>query len=113
VEINDRQGFVPAAYVKKIETGLTDSQANLADEFTVAVKQRHVEQQYEDLLALGRERRDKLHESCKSYTLVREAGELAQWISEKVSASSLVFPGGKSGAPRRSARRSCCGFVFR
>jgi len=68
-----------------VEVGLTDSQANLADEFTVSVKQRHVEQQYEDLLALGGERAVKLEESAKAYTLVREAGELGQWIVEKVS----------------------------
>ena len=64
--------------------GLTDSQANLADEFTVSVKQRSVEQQYKDLMDLGNERAGKLEESRKAYSLVREAGELGNWIVEKV-----------------------------
>ena len=65
--------------------GLTDSQANLADEFTVSVKQRSVEQQYKDLMDLGNERAGKLEESRKAYSLVREAGELGNWIVEKVT----------------------------
>ena len=32
---------------------------------------------------LGSRRREKLEESCKAYQLVREAGELAQWINDK------------------------------
>ncbi|XP_067948494.1 spectrin alpha chain-like isoform X2 [Watersipora subatra] len=90
VELNDRQGFVPAAYVKKVEMGLTDSQANLADEFTVSVKQRSVEQQYKDLLDLGNERTDKLEESRKAYSLVREAGELGNWIVEKFEVACIA-----------------------
>ena len=38
---------------------------------------------YGNLLELGRQRREKLEESCKAYQLVREAGELAQWIDDK------------------------------
>ena len=38
---------------------------------------------YNDLFAVGEQRRRKLEESCKAYQLVREAGELAQWISDK------------------------------
>ena len=45
VEVNDRQGFVPAAYVKKIDASLTASQANLADEFTISVRQNQIESQ--------------------------------------------------------------------
>lgn len=33
---------------------------------------------------MGRQRKEKLTESCKAYQLVREAGELAQWINDKV-----------------------------
>lgn len=40
---------------------------------------------YETLLELGRQRRQKLEESCKAYQLVREAGELSLWITDKVS----------------------------
>lgn len=39
---------------------------------------------YENLLELGSQRKQKLEESCKAYQLVREAGELAQWITDKV-----------------------------
>ena len=45
VEVNDRQGFVPAAYVKKIDSSLTASQSNLADEFTISVRQAQIENQ--------------------------------------------------------------------
>ena len=72
-------------FSSQVEVGLTDSQANLADEFTVSVKQRSVEQQYKDLLDLGKDRKDKLEESRKAFSLVREAGELGNWIVEKVS----------------------------
>lgn len=42
VEVNDRQGFVPAAYVKKMEAGLTASQQNLADNSSIAARQNQV-----------------------------------------------------------------------
>ena len=45
MEVNDRQGFVPAAYVKKMDPGLSASQANLADEFTISVRQNQIENQ--------------------------------------------------------------------
>lgn len=38
---------------------------------------------YANLLDLGNQRREKLTESCKAYQLVREAAELASWITEK------------------------------
>ena len=38
---------------------------------------------YDNLLELGNKRKEKLEESCKAYQLVREAGELAQWINDK------------------------------
>ena len=82
--MNDRQGFVPAAYVKKIDSNLTASQSNLADEYTISVRQGQIEGQYKNLLDLGNQRKEKLDESCKAYQLVREAGELAQWIADKV-----------------------------
>lgn len=75
----------------QLDVGLTDSQANLADEFTVSVKQKNVDQQYSDLLDLGQQRTDKLEESLKAYTLVREAGELGQWIVEKVIRSPSSY----------------------
>ncbi|XP_039289075.1 spectrin alpha chain-like isoform X4 [Nilaparvata lugens] len=83
VEVNDRQGFVPAAYVKKMEAGLTASQQNLADSSSIAARQNQIETQYDQLLALARERQNKLNETVKAYVLVREAAELATWIKEK------------------------------
>ena len=52
VEVNDRQGFVPAAYVKKIDASLSASQSNLADEFTISVRQKQIEDQYVTLCIL-------------------------------------------------------------
>ncbi|KAI5631908.1 spectrin repeat domain-containing protein [Phthorimaea operculella] len=83
VEVNDRQGFVPAAYVKKIDAGLSASQQNLADSSSITARQNQIESQYDNLLALARERQNKLNETVKAYVLVREAAELATWIKDK------------------------------
>nr|BAN20944.1 spectrin [Riptortus pedestris] len=83
VEVNDRQGFVPAAYVKKMEAGLTASQQNLADSSSISARQAQIEGQYKHLLDLARERQNKLNETVKAYVLVREAAELATWIKDK------------------------------
>lgn len=83
VEVNDRQGFVPAAYCKKLDPSLSASRNNLMDEFTISVRQNQIETQYANLLDLGNQRREKLQESCRAYQLVREAAELASWITEK------------------------------
>jgi len=82
--VNDRQGFVPAAYVKKIEPGLSASQQALAEQSSIAARQAQIDSQYQSLMALARERQRKLSETCKAYVLVREAAELAQWIKNKV-----------------------------
>ncbi len=83
VEVNDRQGFVPAAYVKRIDAGLSASQQNLADKSSISARQNQIDSQYNQLLNLGRIRQDKLNEACKAYVLVREAAELATWIKDK------------------------------
>lgn len=83
VEVNDRQGFVPAAYVKKVEAGLTASQQNLVDNNNIAARQAQINRQYERLMELARERQNKLNETTKAYVLVREAAELATWIKDK------------------------------
>ena len=54
VEVNDRQGFVPAAYVKKIEANLSASQQHLADQNSIGARQAQIEAQYGNLLGLGR-----------------------------------------------------------
>ncbi|CDW52174.1 Spectrin alpha chain [Trichuris trichiura] len=83
VEVNDRQGFVPAAYLKKIEPGLTSSQQQLLEASSIAAKQNQIESLYSCLLDLGNQRRKKLEEACKGYQLLREANELAEWIRSK------------------------------
>lgn len=83
VEVNDRQGFVPAAYLKKIDAGLTSSQQNLVDSSSIAARQNQIESQYDNLLELARQRQNKLNETVKAYVLVREAAELATWIKDK------------------------------
>ncbi|XP_025830723.1 spectrin alpha chain isoform X3 [Agrilus planipennis] len=83
VEVNDRQGFVPAAYVKKVEAGLTASQQNLVDNNSIPARQAQINGQYDHLLDLARERQKKLNETVKAYVLVREAAELSNWIKDK------------------------------
>ncbi|XP_034950894.1 spectrin alpha chain [Chelonus insularis] len=86
VEVNDRQGFVPAAYVKRVEpeAGLSASQQNLArEQSSIAARQAQIQAQYDDLIQLARERQNKLNETAKAYVLVREAAELATWIKDK------------------------------
>jgi spectrin alpha len=91
VEINDRQGFVPAAYVKKIETDVAlqdgQSQDHAAQSSTalsnVASRQQQIENEYQRLLSLGRQRSEKLQEACDAHRLVREAADLTMWILDK------------------------------
>lgn len=89
VEVNDRQGFVPAAYVKRMDVVLSQSQQNLQDGGSIAARQIQIETQYGNLLALGNERRQKLTESSKGFAVVREAAELAQWIRDKEQYAQL------------------------
>lgn len=46
VEVNDRQGFVPAAYVKKLDPTQSSSRENLLDEHgSIALRQDQTENQ--------------------------------------------------------------------
>ncbi|CAJ0599218.1 unnamed protein product [Cylicocyclus nassatus] len=81
VEINDRQGFVPAAYVRRIEPGTGHSgqqQVNF-----IGGKQDDIEDKYRRLMMLGEMRKRKLEDTCKAYQLLREARDLAEWIKSK------------------------------
>lgn len=89
VEVNDRQGFVPAAYIKKVEAGLSASQQNLIDGHSIAKRQAQINSQYDNLLALARERQNKLNETVKAYVLVREAADLSSWIKDKESHAQI------------------------
>merc|ERR1719342_1995746 len=83
VEVNDRQGFVPAAYVKKIDPGLTASQQQLVDSSSVGARMAQIDKLYDNLIELGTQRRKRLEETCQAYKLVREAQELSNWIKAK------------------------------
>uniref|UniRef100_A0A8C6YII4 Spectrin alpha, non-erythrocytic 1 n=1 Tax=Naja naja TaxID=35670 RepID=A0A8C6YII4_NAJNA len=104
VEVNDRQGFVPAAYVKKLDPAQSTSRENLLDEQgsialrqeqidhqtfltkeigSVSLRMKQVEELYHSLLELGEKRKDMLEKSCKKFMLFRETNELQQWIHEK------------------------------
>ncbi|XP_036385628.1 spectrin alpha chain, non-erythrocytic 1-like isoform X3 [Megalops cyprinoides] len=106
VEVNDRQGFVPAAYVKKLDPAQSSSRENLLDEqgsisarqdqidrqsqvkevYSVSVRMTQVEELYGNLLEMGEKRKNILENSCKKFMLFREANELQQWINEKEGA---------------------------
>ncbi|KAM8933888.1 spectrin alpha chain, non-erythrocytic 1 isoform 3-T3 [Pelodytes ibericus] len=107
VEVNDRQGFVPAAYVKKLDPAQSASRENLLEEHgsialrqeqidgqtllskeagSVSLRMNQVEELYHNILEMGEKRKDMLEKSCKKFMLFREANELQQWINEKESA---------------------------
>ena len=65
VEVNDRQGFVPATYVKKIDTDLSASKQHLLDSSSVGARQAVVKKQYENLMHVANERAQRLRETCK------------------------------------------------
>ncbi|VDO11703.1 unnamed protein product, partial [Brugia timori] len=83
VEVNDRQGFVPAAYVKKVEAGAAQRTASEQGPSLIGVKQGEIEDQYHKLVLLGETRKRKLEEACKGYQLLREANDLAEWIRSR------------------------------
>lgn len=91
VEVNDRQGFVPAAYVKRIEPGAQHTHQAIAGQQpnTINAKQQHIEDMYKSLIVLGDQRKRKLEEACKGYQLLREANDLAEWIRSRVSAKLM------------------------
>merc|ERR1711963_839945 len=70
VEVNDRQGFVPAAYVKKIDPGLTASRQQLLDNSSVGARQGQIEKTFESVLRMGQERTKRLEETHKAFQLV-------------------------------------------
>ncbi|XP_072344928.1 spectrin alpha chain, non-erythrocytic 1 isoform X1 [Scyliorhinus torazame] len=107
VEVNDRQGFVPAAYVKKLDPAQSTSRENLLEDSSsiamrqeqidnqallakevgsVVLRMKQVEELYQSILELGLKRKNMLEKSCKKFMLFREASELQQWISEKEAA---------------------------
>ncbi|KAI6244011.1 Spectrin protein 1 [Aphelenchoides fujianensis] len=89
VEVNDRQGFVPASYVKKLEPGAHHQHhASSAPPDTINAKQSQIEDQYQRLIMLGEQRKRKLEEACKGYQLLREANDLAEWVKSRETVAS-------------------------
>nr|XP_032800960.1 spectrin alpha chain, non-erythrocytic 1 isoform X8 [Petromyzon marinus] len=106
VEVNDRQGFVPAAYVKKLDASQSASRENLLDESgsiparqeqidtqsvaketgSVSQRMQQIQDLYKSLQELGDKRKDMLEKCCRRFLLSREAKELEAWISEKEGA---------------------------
>lgn len=86
METNDRQGFVPAAYVKSIDAKRASQELleQIGEVDTVAQRQDALDKKYQDLLEAGAERRKKLEESIERHGLLREAHEIESWINDKV-----------------------------
>lgn len=92
VEFNGKQGFIPAAYVRKVTTPPSSSEStpasstfslNLTGQDTVQTRQASIKSKYSRLQILAKERRQKLEESKKKFFLMREINELEHWISDK------------------------------
>lgn len=61
VELNDRQGFVPATYLKRIEKEpISINDQERLDEYTVSARQQQIEKQYANLLSICQQRLEKL-----------------------------------------------------
>ena len=107
VEMNGKQGFVPANYVKKIETPPTPKSTPpppmtmapptpvlamaMTSEDSVGSRQAQLEVRYGQLCQLGRERQQRLRDSQKKFELMREVNELEHWINDRVSPSLTVI----------------------
>lgn len=112
VEINDRQGFVPAAYVKKIEVAdnqqaaLQSDHANaISSVASVAHRQHQIEHIYQNLLDLGRKRFDMLQKTCDAHKLAREAADLRIWLEDKEKIASNQAIGETPDEVELSTRR--------
>ncbi|XP_074621265.1 spectrin alpha chain, non-erythrocytic 1-like [Acropora palmata] len=85
VETNDRQGFVPAAYVSRIDSHKASQEllTQTPEVQSVAQRQEALDQKYDDLMNKGEERKKKLEDSIQQYSLLRDAHELESWINDK------------------------------
>lgn len=90
--MDGKQGFVPAAYVRKITSPPSSSAAtpasstlslNIIGQDTVQARQLSIKSKYSRLQTLSKERRQRLEESKKKFFLTREISELEHWISDK------------------------------
>lgn len=81
VEVDDRQGFVPASCLRRVDS--RSSQQNLNETYNIPNRQKQIEDLYNYLLQLGEQKLAKLADSVKAYQVVREAADLTAWINDK------------------------------
>ena len=110
VELNGKQGFVPANYIRKIEApptpkstpppplnvtpptpGVTVATDADSDD-SVGSRQAQLEAKYRQLQQMGRERQQRLADSQKKFELMREVSELEHWLNDKVRSSPPQTP---------------------
>lgn len=82
VELNDRQGFVPATYLKKIEKEpISMNEQERLDEYTVSSRQQQIEKQYVNLLNICQQRLEKLGKIICNMSYVFLVGEIKRRLS--------------------------------
>ena len=86
---------MPAAYLRKIEVASSNQEAlqggggdagtpsSLSSVASVAARQKQIQNEYDNVIQLGRNRQNKLQEACDAHRLVREAADLTLWIADK------------------------------
>lgn len=80
IELDDRQGFVPAQYLRRLDSKYNQKPDEI---YNIPNRQAQIQDLFADLLQKGRDRLAKLEDSVKAYQVVREAADLTQWIKEK------------------------------
>ena len=96
VEKDGKQGFVPAAYVRKMATPPPSSPTTPTSPVTmssgaqdaVVMRQNVIKAKYGQLQQLAKERREMLENSKKRFNLLREIIELEHWINDKEALAS-------------------------
>ena len=102
VEKDGKQGFVPAAYVRKMPTPPasspttpttpTVSMASSGVQDAVEMRQNVIKAKYTQLQQHAKERRQLLEDSKKRFNLLREIIELEHWINDKEALASAEEP---------------------
>lgn len=91
MELDGKQGFVPAAYVRKVTSPSSSSPSTPTSPLslgsfgqdTVQARQLSIKNKYARVQTLAKERQQKLEESKKKFHLLREINELEHWINDK------------------------------
>jgi spectrin alpha len=94
VENGDRQGFIPAVYVRRVDPPTQGAQNGGLDmggsdeQETVTQRQQAIKGKYTSLVRLAKDRKHRLEESLKLHELKREVNELHSWIGDKEAVAS-------------------------